>query len=82
MRLFVALDIPEEVRAALGALVAKLRPACRNARWLRIEGLHVTLKFIGETSAEKADKNPSGAGVDSSSLTYPHQFSRPRIFSE
>src|ERR1700688_3384761 len=55
MRLFVALDIPEDVRSALAALTARLRPACRNARWVRIEGLHVTLKFIGETPAEKVD---------------------------
>ena len=54
MRLFVAIDIPEDVRSAIGALVSKLRPACREARWVRIEGLHVTLKFIGETPAEKA----------------------------
>lgn len=49
MRLFVAMDIPEGVRAALSAIVAKLRPVCPKARWVRIEGLHVTLKFIGET---------------------------------
>jgi RNA 2',3'-cyclic 3'-phosphodiesterase len=55
MRLFVALDIPEDVRSSLAALTAKLRPACRNARWVRIEGLHVTLKFIGETPTEKAE---------------------------
>jgi len=53
MRLFVAMDIPEDVRSAIGALVAKLRVACRNARWVRIEGLHITLKFIGETPSEK-----------------------------
>ncbi len=52
MRLFVAIDIPEDVRSAIAGLVAKLRPACRNARWVRIENLHVTLKFIGETSPE------------------------------
>jgi RNA 2',3'-cyclic 3'-phosphodiesterase len=55
MRLFVAMDIPEEVRSAMGALASKLRVACPNARWTRIEGLHVTLKFIGETSAEKTE---------------------------
>jgi RNA 2',3'-cyclic 3'-phosphodiesterase len=55
MRLFVAMDIPEDVRSSLAALTAKLRPACRNARWVRIEGVHVTLKFIGETSPEKGD---------------------------
>ena len=53
MRLFVALDIPDEVRASLAALVARLRPACREARWARLAGLHVTLKFIGEIAAEK-----------------------------
>ena len=56
MRLFVALDIPEDVRSSLAVLTAKLRPACKDARWPRIEGLHVTLKFIGETAPEKASK--------------------------
>lgn len=55
MRLFVALDIPEEVRAALAALVTTLRPACKSARWTRIEGLHVTLKFIGEAPPDKLE---------------------------
>ena len=54
MRLFVALDIPEDVRNSLAALVSNLRPSCRSARWVRIEGLHVTLKFIGEASPAKA----------------------------
>jgi 2'-5' RNA ligase len=55
MRLFVALDIPESVRASLAALIPKLRVTCASARWVRIESLHVTLKFIGEASQEKAE---------------------------
>jgi RNA 2',3'-cyclic 3'-phosphodiesterase len=55
MRLFVAMDIPDDVRSAIGAIAAKLRLACPNARWVRIEGLHVTLKFIGESLAEKTE---------------------------
>jgi 2'-5' RNA ligase len=55
VRLFVALDIPEDVRQAIDALVAKLRGVCRNARWVRIEGAHITLKFIGEVPLEKAE---------------------------
>lgn len=54
MRLFVALDIPEEVRRAIRELIQKLEPACRGARWARTEGMHVTLKFIGEAPEEKA----------------------------
>ncbi len=56
MRLFVALDIPEGVRQSLVALMAKLRPICPKARWVRMEGVHVTLKFIGETPVENVEK--------------------------
>jgi 2'-5' RNA ligase len=55
VRLFVALDIPEDVRQALAAFVAKLRPACKDARWARMESAHITLKFIGEAPAEKTE---------------------------
>ena len=55
MRVFVALDIPEEVRAAIGALIEKLRPTSKIARWVRTEGVHVTLKFIGEIPPEKIE---------------------------
>lgn len=52
MRLFVALDLPGEVRQALGELTARLKPLCRAARWARPEGMHVTLKFIGHAIAD------------------------------
>lgn len=55
MRLFVALDIPEDVRAALMQYTAQLAKLCLGARWVRIEGAHVTLKFIGEVPAERAE---------------------------
>lgn len=47
MRLFVALDLRDDVRRALGNLMARLKPTCPDARWVRPEGMHVTLKFIG-----------------------------------
>jgi RNA 2',3'-cyclic 3'-phosphodiesterase len=53
MRLFVAIEIPEDVRSAIGARMKSLRDTCRDARWVRIAGLHVTLKFIGETLSER-----------------------------
>jgi 2'-5' RNA ligase len=53
MRLFVAIEIPETVRSALGELMKSLRDTCRDARWARLAGLHVTLKFIGETPSER-----------------------------
>ena len=55
MRLFVALDIPSDVRAAIARVAAKLRGVCAGARWVRLDGAHVTLKFIGETPSDKVD---------------------------
>jgi RNA 2',3'-cyclic 3'-phosphodiesterase len=52
MRLFVALDLPEDVREALGELIVQMKPLCRAARWARPEGMHVTLKFIGHEIAD------------------------------
>lgn len=53
MRLFVAIDIPQAVRSALGELIARLRMDSRGAKWVRPEAMHVTLKFIGEVEAEQ-----------------------------
>jgi RNA 2',3'-cyclic 3'-phosphodiesterase len=56
LRVFVALEIPSDVRGAIGALIRKLEPECRGARWVRPESVHVTLKFIGEASPQKVDR--------------------------
>ena len=50
MRLFVAIDLPVEVRRALGDLIAELRQQSPEARWVRPEGMHITLKFLGHVS--------------------------------
>jgi 2'-5' RNA ligase len=55
VRLFVALDLPDEVRRALGDLIVRLKPESRGARWVRPEGMHLTLKFIGEMDSQKLD---------------------------
>jgi RNA 2',3'-cyclic 3'-phosphodiesterase len=47
MRLFIALDIPADVRASLTSYMERARPLASEARWARVEGLHVTLKFVG-----------------------------------
>ena len=56
VRLFVALDVPEQVRQALAELSAQMKKTCLSARWLRLESVHITLKFIGEVSLETVEK--------------------------
>lgn len=53
MRLFVALDVPQETRDRLASLIEQFAKACRGARWVRAEGVHITLKFIGEAEAAR-----------------------------
>ena len=53
MRLFVALDLPETVRRELRELIEQLRKLCPDARWVRPEGIHITLKFIGQVDPAK-----------------------------
>jgi RNA 2',3'-cyclic 3'-phosphodiesterase len=48
VRTFVALDIPDAIREGIRGFVSKLRPACPTARWIGMDGAHITLKFIGE----------------------------------
>lgn len=55
MRLFVALEIPATVRQSLADVMTKLRPAAPGARWVRAEGMHLTLKFIGHVPPEKLE---------------------------
>ncbi len=50
MRLFIALEVPAELQAELGRRMERLRPLLPAARWVRPEGLHLTLCFLGETA--------------------------------
>src|SRR5215469_2777742 len=50
MRLFIALDIPAEIRKRMSEYMERARSSAPDARWARVEGLHVTLKFVGEAS--------------------------------
>ncbi|MGH9449298.1 MAG: RNA 2',3'-cyclic phosphodiesterase [Terriglobia bacterium] len=72
MRAFIAIDLPEALRTALGCRQADLRSAlalCSSpssghvrvrptggVRWVRPEGIHLTLKFLGEVSAAELDR--------------------------
>jgi len=44
MRLFIAIELPEEVKESL----MRLRSAIPGARWVPREQLHLTLSFLGE----------------------------------
>ena len=48
MRLFIALDIDDDIRDRIGRFIEGVSGFAPDARWAKPESLHVTLKFIGE----------------------------------
>jgi RNA 2',3'-cyclic 3'-phosphodiesterase len=56
MRLFVAIELDDEARAALQAEQRRIRMALGDSggpSWMRAERMHVTLAFIGEVDAAR-----------------------------
>jgi RNA 2',3'-cyclic 3'-phosphodiesterase len=60
LRLFVAVDLPDDARARVGDAVGSLRRSLAGAgmaeafRWVAIENLHLTLRFLGAVDDDAA----------------------------
>jgi len=63
MRVFVALDIDDAVRVRLEQFLDGVRGFAPDARWVRPESMHVTLKFIGEKSSEAVEEIKQALGA-------------------
>ena len=88
MRLFVALELSDAVRSAIHDLMGRLQHARADLRWVRPEGMHLTLKFIGEVPEEKlapikqalADvRSPRPVEMNFRGLGYFPNQRRPRV---
>jgi 2'-5' RNA ligase len=58
LRLFIAVELPDEWLAALEEIQTRLRhqletPGRPRLRWVRPEGIHLTLKFLGNVDSER-----------------------------
>lgn len=87
MRLFTALDISDDVRAALVELLGKLRPGARF-QWSPPENLHVTTKFIGDWPVERLGElrtalggvaRPGAIGIQVNGLGWHPNPHSPRV---
>ena len=48
IRTFVAVELPNDVRRAIGKLVHRLQPIANRIRWVDQENMHLTLVFLGD----------------------------------
>ena len=54
VRLFVACEVPDDVKETIGEVIDGLKQKSGTAvRWIRADGVHVTLKFLGEVPTKK-----------------------------
>ncbi|MEW6142717.1 MAG: RNA 2',3'-cyclic phosphodiesterase [Chloroflexota bacterium] len=54
IRCFVAIELPEPVKAEMAGIQAKFKAARMDfLRWVGPSGIHLTLKFLGEVSHER-----------------------------
>lgn len=59
-RLFVAAALPEDAAEAVRSIVDEVRAeplpeGARDVRWVRLDGLHLTLRFLGPTTEDRVE---------------------------
>ena len=65
MRLFIAVDLPASVRQEVAAFQQDLKNSGADVKWVEMDNLHLTLKFLGDTKESRAGelKQTLGAAV-------------------
>ncbi len=54
MRAFLALELPGDIKEYLSTVAGTMSQRISGVKWVKAEGLHVTLKFFGEIEESKA----------------------------
>src|SRR5262249_15377007 len=88
MRTFIAIDITPEIRGQIADFIQANRDALTGARWVRPEGMHITLKFLGEISPDQKESVEAVLGrirsvpfdLTVSDLGFFPSERRPRVF--
>lgn len=56
MRTFIAIKLDQDIKRGLSQLIEELRIRCtegRGIKWVKPEGMHLTLKFLGEIEEDR-----------------------------
>jgi len=60
MRLFVAINLPDDVRQSMWNSAASLRGQNFPVKWVGPDSLHLTLKFLGEVPEQRVNELSEG----------------------
>ncbi len=53
MRMFTGISLPLEVREEIDALVVRMSALFKGIKWVEVDNLHITLRFLGEVEKER-----------------------------
>lgn len=66
VRSFIAVELPDPVRARLESLARELKKSDAQVGWARTEGIHLTLKFLGNVTPDILEQvKPVMTGITS-----------------
>ena len=71
IRCFIAVNLPDETRNALGSVITELKKTGADVKWVNAGNIHLTLKFLGNTDASLI---PALADALSKKLSLYHAF--------
>ena len=63
MRLFIACELPADVRKSLAGIASGFSSGSARMKWVEEENLHVTMKFLGDVPDGKVEKVKDALGV-------------------
>ncbi len=69
MRLFIAVNLPGEIKRTLGAFIQELRRFPADAKWVGEANLHLTLQFLGNVSEEQVPAIVQGLNLAAGEVT-------------
>jgi len=55
IRLFIALELSKNQKKEVGGFQETAKKHLSNVRWVKPDNIHLTLKFLGETSEERVE---------------------------
>lgn len=56
MRTFIAIDVEDKIKKKLSFHVEQFQRLSQGVKWVSEEGMHLTLKFLGEIEVSRANK--------------------------
>jgi 2'-5' RNA ligase len=72
LRLFFAVPVPDAARSLVGELIREVQAAVGDGtariRWVRVDGLHLTLRFLGPTPEDRRPPLEAAADAIAASL--------------